>query len=178
MSVVSIAKGGLVLAVRPSTKGMGWVAFEAPFIPYDWGLAQPRKSQNVWYVRRFQKLLSDLEPEVLVVEESKRPGTAPCPRIERLYKALVALAVDRGIAVARYSRKEVQACFAPVGAVTRQEIAEAVARHIAVFESLAPPARRPWEAQHRHLSLFSAAALAMTHYQRDRLISPEEYLAD
>lgn len=169
-------KGALVLAVHPYTKGMGWVAFEAPFVPYDWGFACPKRERNRRCLWRLDKILATLQPELLVLEVSNRPMAPACPSVYKLYRSFIALAAARGIAVAAYSRADVQTCFAPVGAKTRQEIAEAIARHIAVFESLTPPARRPWNPQHRNMALFNAAALALTHYQREKLISPDDYL--
>jgi hypothetical protein len=50
-----------------------------------------------------------------------------------------------------------------VGARSRQEIAEAVARS---FDRLPRP-RRPWEGPHRRLAIFDAAAVVLTHYQLD-----------
>jgi Holliday junction resolvasome RuvABC endonuclease subunit len=173
----AIPKGSLVLAVHPFARGMGWVAFEGPFSPYDWGFSYPKRDRNLSCVRKLGQLLKRLQPETLVIETSKRPGAAESPRIKRLYQSFVALAADRGIAVGVYSRGDIRSCFASVGAVTRQEIAEAVARHIAVFEPLLPTARRKWEAESRYMALFNAAALALTHYQLERLISPEELMS-
>lgn len=167
----------LVLAVHPFTRGFAWVAFEGPFSPYDWGITCPRGDKNLLCARKFGQLLTRLQPDALVIETSRRPGASESPRIKRLCQLFVTQAVDLGIAVAEYGRSDVKACFAPVGAVTRQEIAEAVARHIALFEQLVPPKRRQWDAQHRMMALFSAAALAMTHYQKEKLISSDDYLS-
>lgn len=169
-------KHAVVLAVHPFTRGMGWVAFEAPFSPYDWGIACPKGDRSRWCRERLAQLIQQLSPEVLVLETSKRPGAAESPRIRKLCQSFVSYARSQGVEVAIYSRQEVRSCFATVGAVTRQEIAESIARHIGVFESLLPPPRKSWDSQHRHMSLFSAAALAMTHYQLEKLISPDDYL--
>jgi hypothetical protein len=73
---------------------------------------------------------------------------------------------DRGVEVVIYSRGDVRACFAAVGARTRHEIAEAVVRHIDAFRPKLPKKRQPWESEDRRLAMFSAAALILTHYQR------------
>ena len=57
--------------------------------------------------------------------------------------------------------------FLHVGARTRQEIAGSVARLLPELARYLPSARRPWQSERWRLSVFSAAALALTHYQRD-----------
>jgi hypothetical protein len=71
--------------------------------------------------------------------------------------------------VAVYSRGQVRQVFASVGAVTRQEIAEAVARHLEPFQQHLPPRRRPWQSEDERMALFSAAALLLTHFRVDGL---------
>jgi len=86
-------------------------------------------------------------------------------RIVRLCRAVVALAQDRGIEVAIYSKGEMKACFASVGAQSRQEIAEAVARSFDLLRDRLPAPRRPWQGPHRRMAIFDAAAVVLTHYQ-------------
>ena len=87
--------------------------------------------------------------------------------MRRLYKSLIRLAADTGVHVEIYGRDEVAACFAEMGAVTRQEIAAAVVRRVDGFEYRLPPKRRAWMSEDPRLALFSAAALALTHYRQE-----------
>lgn len=157
-------RASLTLAIHPSTRGFGWTVFEGPFAPFDWGLVAPRKSKNGACLRKAERLIERLQPHTLVLEDFEPPRARRSGRVRRLCRALVALAADRGLEVAIYSRGEVRSSFASVGAVTRQEIAEAVVRHIPVFEHRMPRRRRCWESEDCRLSLFSAAALILTHY--------------
>ena len=75
------------------------------------------------------------------------------------------MAVHRGIDIAIYKLGQIKSCFASVGAVTRQDIAEAVARHIEAFRHRMPKHRKPWQAEDRRMAMFCAAALALTHFQ-------------
>jgi hypothetical protein len=50
-------------------------------------------------------------------------------------------------------------------ATSRQEIAEAVSRHIDVFRHRPPKQRKPWQAEERRMAMFCAAALVLAHYQ-------------
>lgn len=158
-----------VLSFHAHSHGFAWSVFEGPLSPYDWGLVSARASQrrekNLVCLRRVEKLLSRFKPEVLVLEAFEGAGSRRMPRVARLCRSVMALAVERGVEVAVYTRAHVRACFAAVGAVTRQEIAEAVARHLEPFQQHLPRRRRPWQAEDERLALFSAAALLLTHFR-------------
>jgi hypothetical protein len=158
-------RGACTLAIHPTSRGLGWVAFNGPFTPYDWGLACPKKDKNTRCLRKVEALIARFVPESLVIEAFERQESARRDRIARLCRAIQSLAADRGVEVAVYSRGDVRACFAAVGARSRDEIAEAVARHVDALRDWLPKRRRPWETEHRRIAVFSAAALVLTHYQ-------------
>jgi Holliday junction resolvasome RuvABC endonuclease subunit len=155
------------LAVHPTARGMGWIVFEGPFAPHDWGHTTARKGdKNAVCLTAVEKLLNRFSPETIVLEAFEKKGSKRADRICRLGRAVVALAQELRIEVAIYTRGDVRACFAGVGASTRQQIAEAVARHFVPLRHRVPKARRPWEADPPRMALFNAAALVLTHYQR------------
>jgi hypothetical protein len=157
----------LVLAVHPMTRGFGWIAYAGPFVPFDWRIVETKKAKNAACIAYMAKLLDRLQPATLVLEDFE-PGTSRRDaRVSRLGKALVALASDRGIEIAVARRTDVQACFSHLGAKTRQEIAEAVARHTPILADRLPRKRRAWDREDLRMSLFSAAALVVTHYALD-----------
>jgi Holliday junction resolvasome RuvABC endonuclease subunit len=164
--IVAPPKPGFVLSIHPTSRGFGWIVVEGPFAPHDWGLAAPRQGdKNIKCLEHVEKLISRYEPEVLVLEAFEKGRSKRADRIARLGRGIVALATDRSIEVAIYTRGEVKACFARVGAVSRQEIAEAVSRHLPALRHKMPKPRKPWESDHPRMALFSAAALILTHYQ-------------
>jgi hypothetical protein len=147
-------------------RGFGWIVFEGPFAPHDWGVARAKGSEkNSQCLLHIERLLSRYNPETLVLEAFERRRSARADRIARLGRAIVALAQDRSIEVAIYTRGEVKACFAKVGAVSRQQVAEAVSRHVPALLHRLPKPRRPWQSEHPRMALFSAAALVLTHHQ-------------
>jgi hypothetical protein len=106
------SREGLTLAIHPSTRGFGWVAFEGPFTPFDWGLVFARKDKNAVCLRRLEAMLGQFLPHTLVLEEFERRTSSRADRIAKLCRAVVSLAADRGVEVAIYAKGEVQACFA------------------------------------------------------------------
>jgi hypothetical protein len=154
------------LAIHPTTRGFGWVLFEGPFAPFDWGMCDARQEKNRTCLKRAEALIRRYQPHTLVLEAFEPKNSRRSDRIARFGRAMVALAADRGLEVAIYTRSDVRSCFASVGARSREEIAEAVARHIDAFEARLPKRRRCWQPEDYRLALFSAAALVSTHYQR------------
>ncbi|HUZ12294.1 MAG TPA: hypothetical protein VMU93_05545 [Caulobacteraceae bacterium] len=156
----------LTFSVYPTARGFGWIAFEGPLAPYDWELVEITKDKNVAALRRIEELIERLQPETLVLEAFERRNSARSDRIANLCRALVSLAASRGVEVAIYGRRDIETCFATVGARTRHEIAEAVARHVEGLRERLPKKRLPWNSEDRRMALFNAAALVITHYAR------------
>lgn len=159
-----MAKKPLIFALHANARGFGYVVFEAPFSPHDWGTVGAKGDKNSVCLRKLEKLLDRFTPETLVLEEAKSVANRS-DRIARLYKAIIALCQGRSIDVAVYRFGDIKACFASIGAQSRQEIAEAVARQIPALDHRVPKPRKPWESESRRMPMFCAAALALTHYQ-------------
>jgi hypothetical protein len=64
-----------------------------------------------------------------------------------------------GIPVYPYTRKDVYDAFGYLGAVNKQIIAEAIAKHVPAFERYVPPPRKPWMSEDARMALFDPAAL-------------------
>lgn len=157
-------KHALVLALHATSRGFGYVVFEGPLSPYDWGMVGAKGDKNAQCLRKIEMMLDRFMPETLVLEEATSVANRSV-RIKRLYAGIASMAVSRGVDIVIYTLGQIKACFASVGAVTRQEIAEAVGRYFDAFCHRLPKPRKPWQAEDRRMSLFCAAALALTHYQ-------------
>ena len=160
-------KNPLVFAIHATSRGFGYVVFEGPFAPYDWGTVTVRGDKNAMSLHRIEKMFDRFTPETLVLEAYAGGKARRGYRLSKLYKALVSMAANRSIQVEVYTRGDIQACFANAGAATRQEIAEAVARTVTAFEHRKPKPRKAWQSEDRRMAMFCAAALVLTHYQRD-----------
>ena len=158
----------LTLGLHPTARGFGWVVFEGPFTPHDWGVSNAtnrRGDKNEYCLRRIEKLFVKFQPDTLVLEAFESHTSKRQQRVVRLCRAIASLAMDRGMDVAVYRRGDVRACFASVGARTRDEIAAAVARHFDALHPRLPASRWAWQSEGLSMALFSAAALVLTHHQ-------------
>ena len=131
-----------VLGFHPTSRGFGWVLFEGPYTPVDWGLVSAGADKNATCLRRCERLLDRLAPEILVLEAYDRDTTRRARRIADLCTDVRRAADDRQIEAVVYTRAEVRRAFAEVKAWTRREIAEAVARHFEAFRHRLPKPRR------------------------------------
>jgi hypothetical protein len=155
----------LVLAIRPFTRGVAFVFAEGPLSPIDWGVTEIKGGKwNARCAAAARALIDHLKPDVvaLPIETSSTGGLSG--RAKRLLKLIGNHALGQSIDVVRYSRANVQACFENTGALTRYEIAQAIASQIPAFAHRLPPVRRTWDREAPRLYLFDAAALAMTYY--------------
>jgi hypothetical protein len=158
-----LPKEDLVLGFHPSSYGFGWAAFSGPLSLYDWGLHHAKKRKNETCLRRLEKLLLRLEPEVIVLEAFE--GANRSGRVVHLCRAVVALAMEQRIEVAIYTRRQIRATFGAAGARSRQEIAESLARHFEELRPRLPKPRAIWDGPDRRMSVFDAAAAVTGHYQ-------------
>lgn len=168
----------VTLAIHPDRRGFGWVAFTGPFAVHDFGRPTTKRDKNAACLEKVETLLERFHPETVVLESFDRPYSLRPVRTARLCRAIAALAADRGVEVAIYTRADVAACFLDVGARTRDEIAQAVARHVDALRDRLPKRRKPWHAEDPRMALFSAAALVLTHYRLGASSLFDELIAD
>jgi hypothetical protein len=155
---------GLVLAVHPTARGFGWVLFEAPLVPVDWGIAFARQGRNERLMKRFDRLLSRYEPSVLVMEEFEKSLSRRAGITERLCRSMIHNAKCRGMDTHTFRLSVIRSVFATAGASTRYEIAEIVRQQIAAFSHRMPRKRTLLVREDPKQSLFDAAAAALTYF--------------
>lgn len=152
----------LVLAIYPFARGIAFVCFEGPLSPVDWGVRElSGPDKNARALKIVQELIERLQPDVLVLEDA---GARRAERIRRLSLMLRHHAVGQAIDSYLYDRDRVRQCFAGLGARTRYEIAQAIAGQVRALDHRLPPVRPIWKSEASRMSLFDAAALAITHY--------------
>lgn len=156
----------LVLAIYLSSRGFAFSLFEGPLSPYDWGVHAARgPRKNASCLLRIEKIVATYEPDALVTQDTTNDGTRRAHRIQQLNLSIAEMADARGIPTHAYSRTHVRDCFASLPIVTKQSIAETIAKNIPAFGRYLPPQRKPWMSEHSRMALFDAAALALTHFQ-------------
>jgi Holliday junction resolvasome RuvABC endonuclease subunit len=160
-----------VLAIAPCVQGIGFVVFNGPRLPIDWGVKWIRNEKNAKALAKVAELIACYQPDVVVFEDYRGEGSQRGERVEELLDAIAGLVACRNIKTASYSRGRVRHLFAASGAVTKFQIAKAIAEGIPELASRLPLERKIWLPEHANMSVFDAAALALTHFS---MIAPEE----
>jgi hypothetical protein len=154
---------GFVFAVHPTSRGFGWIVFERPNAPFDWGAAAVSKEKQSG-LARLAYLMERYRPSVFALEQFVGSPSRRAPRIQNVAAAMVAMAQKRGIATSILTLETVRRTFASHRARTREQVARAVAESVGPLRALLPSKRRIWQSEHPRLSILSAAGCALTWY--------------
>ena len=153
-----------IMAIHLTAHGFGYVVMSAPFSLVDWGTRCVTKHKNAACLARLTKLLDRHDPHTLVLEDPSQ-GKVRSARIVNLSKSIASLCHSRSIDLAVFSRADMYGCYTSVGAKGWQDIAEAVGRQLEPLRKLVPSRRKAWQTESRRMSVFMAAAIAMTYWQ-------------
>jgi hypothetical protein len=163
-----IRRYALVLSVYLNARGFAFVLFQSSLSPFDWGVKEVRgRRKHSRCIAKFITIIGRHEPNILVLQDTSPNGTRRVRRVTKLNATIAALAEGRGIPVYAYSRENVHEAFGYLGAVNKQTIAEAIAKHIPAFERYVPPPRKPWKSEDARMGLFDAAALGLVFFQKE-----------
>jgi hypothetical protein len=153
-----------IFALDPTTKGFGYAVLETPFRLVDWGLAHVSGEKESGAVARFEELLDQFRPDVVVLEDSAAPGSRRRPRVRELLKTLVRTARERGIAVHIIPRLAVIECFSsPDKRATKYSITEHLAETFPELAAKMPKRRKIYQSEDERIATFDALALAVTY---------------
>jgi len=159
---------GLVLAIHPTSRGFGWVLFEGPLVPVDWGIASAKVNRSTQCMGRFKQLLDQYEPSALILEKFGEDDSQRSERIRSLAQTMRGFANNRDMDTPVYSREEVSAAVTASTKATRHAVALAVAEQLPILQHRLPNARKLWQSEDDRQCLFDAAALGITHYKSTR----------
>ena len=158
-----------ILALDPVPRGFGFVVVERdPLRLVEWSVVSCRKRDNPHCLFVLGRLIERYDPSVLVVED---PRGVPSLRREVLGAFLddvTDFVRATPVSMRAYSRREIREAFAPTGAVTKQEIAELLARRFPELASRVPPPRQIWQTEDTRMSIFDALSLGATHLASDQ----------
>lgn len=150
-----------ILAIDPMHKGFGYVVVEGGTLLVDWGVAHVRGPKHIGCLRRLSELVEQYAPDLLVIEDP----AVDSRRWARVHKLLLDIRVwgeKRGVRVRMLSRRRVRKVFAEWNATTKEEIAAVIARQFTELAFQLPPHRKCYMSEDARMSIFDAAALALT----------------
>ena len=164
----SSQKSGLVLAVFPTSRGFGWILFEGPMAPVNWGIASVKNNHSAWCMMRFGKLLDLYQPKAILFEVNVATEKAKSGRVAVLGQDMRGFAASRDIEIHLYSRAEIAAALLSDENASRRAVVELVADLLPILRDRLPSPRKPWQSEDGRRCLFDAAALGIAHYRLTR----------
>lgn len=159
---------GLVLAIHPTSRGFGWVIFEGPLNPVDWGIASAKVKRSAQCMVRFKQLLDQYGPSALILEKYGEDDSQRSERIRSLAQTMRGFAANRDMDTPVYSRKEVSSNVTADPRASRHTVALAVSELLPELHHRLPTARKLWQSEDDRQCLFDAAALGIAHYKLTR----------
>ena len=153
-----------VLAVAPFVSGIAYVLFNGPWLPIDWGIKWIRSDKNKKGSEKVAGLIRRYQPDILVFEDHSGPGSRRAKRIETLLDDMREITKREKIEPRGYSRGQIRDVFSAHGAITKYDIAKAIAEQYPDFAPKLPGPRKIWLPEHPNMSIFDAASLALTYF--------------
>lgn len=112
--------------------------------------------------QRFQRILRAYTPSVVVMRLYRRSRPARGTGRPALIDTIRAVAVESRVEVVGLQSHEIQNFFLSRNARTKHERAQAVALLLPELAWKLPPQRKLWQSEHYRMSIFDAAAVALT----------------
>lgn len=155
---------GIVLALEPSARGLGFVVFDSTKEIIDWGVCEIRYAKNLRCRNRARLLVRGYAPAHVVLEDGDAKSSLRSERVRALLRDIAEDARAEGVGVTMLSRRDVLKRFCLYGVGSNDGLAEAVCELCPELSVRLPKRRRLWDTEHYSMSLFKAAALAITFF--------------
>lgn len=151
-----------VLALDPSTKGVGFAVMEGSEHLIDWGVKIVSRDKNRECLKQAEELIGLYRPDVLVIEDHEHKSSHRSLRVRILLKAILVLASKEKVKARRVSRSAVKKALSQYVAPTKRQIAIEIAKRFPELAPRLPRLRKPWMGEDERMSIFAAIALAET----------------
>jgi hypothetical protein len=155
-------KENRVLALAPTTRGLGFAVLEGNTTLVDWGVKSLQGDKNTASLARTQDLINHYKPSILLLENDSTPDIRRAERVKTLNRQLSALASENNVLVMVLTRLHVRQMICPGKVGTKQEVAEALAlKFPKELGNRLPPKRRLWTSLDYRMAIFDAVALTV-----------------
>jgi RNase H-fold protein (predicted Holliday junction resolvase) len=164
-----------VLAIDPSTRGLGFAVLEGPHRLLDWGVKQATDDKNAESVRIVKELIEQYRPHVLVLENVQGNNSRRRSRVRELLQLIREAARRQGVKVMDETPDRVRTAFTP----KKDTIAAALAGRFPELASRLPKPRTLTMPEHSAMPVFDATAFAMTFFHfrnRKRLVEERKVI--
>lgn len=158
---MSQPKQEVVMALYPSSKGLGYCIFKGPKSLVDWGYCDFRINKTKRTLKKISVLIDLYIPDIAILEDTQAVDSRRQKRIIELTKTITEFLIKKGIPVQHYSMQEVELALQTTN---KDERAKQIAESIPELKDYLPPRRKPWKSVHQRMQIFDAVSLALTYF--------------
>ncbi len=153
-----------VLAIDPVSRGFGFVVLEdGPLQLVDWGVRTCAKRDEPGCALTVRRMIARYQPTAIVTEDAREARSLRAVALEVFIASLEDTLMDNSVKLRSYSRRDIRRVFAPIGAITKEQIAKVLVGRFPELRAKEPPRRMMWESEDTRMSIFDALSLATTH---------------
>ena len=157
-------KHQVVVAIYPTSRGMGYCVFDTPRTLLDWGRSQYLLCPTTATLNKLGVLIDLYQPEVIVLEDTSADTSRRRDRIKKRITKITEYALSKQVPVRHISPGEMKQAF-PVA--NKDVRAKDIVQVLPELESYLPPKRRAWDSIHPRMQIFDAVSLALTFFYLD-----------
>lgn len=158
-----------VLAIHPTHRGFGFTVFESGEKLIDWGLKTAKGDTSTRCMNLIEELMERYAPDIIVMEDLVVKTARRGPRVKTLLRRAARLAARKKIECRRFSRQDIMEAF--TGTLrNKYQVATGIAARFPELASRLPKPRKAWMPEDPRMSIFCAAALALTAFASNRTV--------
>ena len=150
-----------ILALDVRARRIGYVALQSHGQLIDFGVT--RFTSRDVAQSRLLRILGRVQPAVLVLRKIRPRSSRNTVGMRKILRVAQLQADHSGIAMKMVREKEMSAYFGSKGVITKYQTALVLTKRFGELEWKLPPPRKAWKREHPNMSIFDAAALAVTY---------------
>jgi hypothetical protein len=161
-------------AIQITCRGFGYLILEDSMRPVDWGTKQTTRPGEAKTIEVVASLVAQYRPHYVLLEDVLNESHRRSPRAVLVTRRIAEFLAERGVNCALVPAAMVKNTFQRWSAHTKQDRAHIVSELLPDLAQHLPPPRKPWMSEDSRMSIFSAAAIALTFLDNQhRLTVPE-----
>ena len=161
-----------IVALDPTSHGFGFVVLENPTTLIDWGHVQVEPDAHEKCMELIAQIITRYVPYAVVTEDWKSKESRRCARVRKLLEEVARFVEDSDARAVRFSWPDVKKTFSTDSTITKQEMAQKIALEFRELSYRLPPPRKLWMSEDDRMSIFDAAALALTYFHPEGEVMP------
>jgi RNase H-fold protein (predicted Holliday junction resolvase) len=150
-----------ILALDVRARRIGFAVFETPAQVLEFGVTRFKSRPTA--LARLDRLIRRTKPDGLVLLKIPSSSTRNTRGMQTILCGIWLIARRFSVAVTTIRERQVKQHFSEQGATTKYQVSLFLVKRFPELEWKLPQPRKAWQREHPNMSMFDAAALAVTY---------------